>query len=97
MALTATKRLETVIGDKRFHVYRIVFDNSYPTGGEDLTPGLVGLNTIEHVIVPGPNGTEFVTWDRTNKKLLVFTADGTQAANASDQSAVGVELSVIGV
>lgn len=97
MALTATKRVETVIGNLRFHVYRVTFDNSYPTGGETYTPGLFGLNSIEAILMPGPNGTEYATWDRANKKFLVFTADGTQAGNASDQSAVGFEVAVIGV
>lgn len=76
MALTATQRLATVIGNKRLHAYRITFDSSYPTGGETLSPGLVGMATIEAVI-PLVNGTEFFVWDRTNAKLLVYTADGT--------------------
>lgn len=97
MALTATKRLETVIGDKRLHIYRIAFDASYPTGGETYTPGLFGLNSIDAVLVPGPNAAEYVVWDRTNKTFLVYTADGTEAVNASDQSAVGAEVAVIGI
>jgi hypothetical protein len=35
-------------------------------------------------------------WDRANSKLLLFTALGTQAANASDQSAIVVELTAYG-
>lgn len=97
MALTATKRVHTVVGNQRLHVYRVAFDVSYPTGGESYTPGLFGLNSIEAVLMPGGNGTEFVTWDRTNKKFLIFTADGTEAVNLSDQSAVGFEVAVIGI
>lgn len=83
------------MGDKRVHAYGITFDNSYPTGGEAVTAGLVGLNTIQFVI-PLVNGANFSVWDRTNSKLLIYTADGVEAANASDQSAVTVEAVFIG-
>jgi hypothetical protein len=95
MALTATKRVKFVAGSKRIHVYNVTFDNSYPTGGESLTAGIIGLNWIE-ALIPAVNGTEFAVYDYTNKKLKLFTADGTEAGNASDQSAVSVTVFAIG-
>ena len=79
------------------------FDSSYPTGGETITPADIvpaegALSEVDFVTVASsrPAGTEVVLWDRANAKLLIFTADGTQATNASDQSAVFAELLVYG-
>ena len=95
MALSATRRFHTVMGDKRVVGAEFTFDSSYPTGGEDVAPGLVGLSTIEAVF-PVVNGTEFAVYDYASQNLMLYTADGTQAANASDQSAVKVNAFVVG-
>jgi hypothetical protein len=96
MALTATERVRTVIGNKRLHIFRVVFDSSYPTGGESFSPGVVGLNGVE-AMIPAPSGIEFAVYDYTNKKLQLFTADGTEATNASNQSTIGATCVVIGI
>lgn len=95
MALTATQRVATVMGNKRVVVATITFDSSYPTGGEDLTPGIVGLNTVE-AVMPVVNGAEFAVYDYPTKKLKLFTADGTEATNASNQSTIVVTALIFG-
>lgn len=102
MALTVTNArsnmpLTSVQGDKRVFQGRITFDSSYPTGGEVLTPAEVGLTRIDHVIVTAKGGTEVVVWDHANSKLQIFTADGVEATNASNQSAVVCHVEVSGI
>jgi len=101
MALSVTETTKTVFGDKRVVFAQVTFDSSYPTGGEAVSADdFPSISTaIEEVAVlsSSPAGTEVVVYDRANSKLLVFTADGTQASNASDQSGVdNVTLMVIG-
>ena len=89
MALTFTEAHRGVVGSRRVWRGTVTFDSSYPTGGEALVPGDFGFNLdIENVQIIADRGTETVQWDRANSKILVHTADGTQATNASDQSAV---------
>ena len=93
-----------VIGDIRVRFVKVTFDDSYPTGGEAITPANFGFShKIIHVI---PNAisdvaTKHVQWDDANQKLLIMVEDGTsgisaEAANASDQALVSVYLSVFG-
>ncbi len=78
----------------------VTFDNSYPTGGEtfDLTTASGGEGVFKEVVqvVPSPLSNRIVTYDRTNKKLLLHTALGTEAANASDQSSITVRVVAFG-
>jgi hypothetical protein len=105
MPLTVTKQTdavsgvqEFVIGDRKALICNITFDNSYPTGGELVDPAVFGdWIQVDAVVPMGTNaGNRVVTYDRANKKLLLFTALGTEAANASDQSAVVLNALVIG-
>lgn len=102
MPLTVTNAaantpLSSVIGDHREFHGRITFDSSYPTGGEVLTPAEVGLTRIDHVQVSARGGTEVVVWDHVNSKLQIFTADGVEATNASNQSAIVCHITVRGI
>lgn len=114
MAVTTAKapagngRSEGVWGRKRFHIFSVTFDNSYPTGGEVL--GLAALGVADPTNAryffqqraPLTVGYCFV-YDRTNDKLVVFWADGTagaaaalpQVANTTDLSALVVDILVI--
>lgn len=73
MALTLTEvsGSRTVFGNKRAVVYACAFDSSYPTGGEPLTPGNLGLSTIDFLIAEARAGYVF-TYDHTNSKLLAY-------------------------
>ena len=46
MALTITAKQQSVFGNMRIGVYTILFDSSYPIGGEALTAGALGMNEI---------------------------------------------------
>lgn len=104
MALTITERERFVAGDRTFVAATVTFDSSYPTGGEAIAAADFGLRShIDWVIPNKPDvATKDVWWDRANSKLMILVEDGTsgieaQAANASDQSAVDVEVLVIGI
>ena len=101
MALTVTETTNSVFGDKRVVFALVDFDSSYPTGGEAITAADVpSISTaIEEVVITtsSPNTGLWATYDRTAGKIVLFTAAGSQAANASDQSAVTeVGIMVIG-
>jgi hypothetical protein len=104
MALTFTESTRFVVGDRVAVSGKVTFDSSYPTGGEAVTASLFGLpgGSISHIVLGVPDVvTKNVRWDRANSKLLVVVEDGTsgieaEAANASDQSAVDVEVLVFG-
>lgn len=71
---------------------------SYTTGGNIPTPSDFGLTTIDFVsIASSVDGTSFGAWDRANGKILLFTADGTQAGNGTDQSAQVYAVTLWGV
>lgn len=73
---------------------------SYPAGGEPLNASDYGLRQIKWVEIASPageDGTRLFTWDKTNGKLRIFTAVGTEAATSSDQSAKKTNLKISGV
>jgi hypothetical protein len=72
----------------------VTFDNSYPTGGESLTAADLGLPDVVHLEARQKGvGTRIAEYDYSGSKLKLFTALGTEAANASDQSAIVVRVS----
>lgn len=100
MALTVTKTTHPTTGEIKialggmYLVFgSIAFDSSYPTGGEPIAVADLGLtfgpSTLVELFTEFPtDGANFSTFDKANGKLKLFTADGVEAANASDQSAV---------
>ena len=106
MALTFTKVDAFVAGDRQVRVYDVLFDSSYPTNGEAVTPANFGLRSrITHVIA-GPaigtsNGAYTVAYDGVNKKLILnrqSTATGALAEvpNTTDVSAFTARVVVLG-
>lgn len=88
-----------VFGDRKAAIGRFTFDASYPTGGELVTPDIVGFdNQIDFILINNVNlpGSRLVSYDRVNKKLLLFSALSTEVANASDQSTISIDAIVIG-
>lgn len=63
-------------------VSEITFDNSYPTGGESLTPRELGLNVIDFMEIESTGGYMF-QYDHANQKIKVFTP-AAEVANATD-------------
>jgi len=104
MALTIANEDRWISGDRVNVTATVTFDNSYPTGGEAIAASdFSGLSQIDYLSVNAHSdvATKDVVWDRTNSKLLIYIEDGTsgieaEAGNTSDQSAVDVEVHVIG-
>lgn len=97
MALTidrTTPNRDTVWGNLRTKFRLVDFDSSYPTGGEDLTPGDFGLSAFQFIVAEPQSGYSF-EYDRANEKLLVrdrlwpdvtinLTDDDSAASNGTD-------------
>jgi hypothetical protein len=96
MAVTPTRVAgPEVPGAERRTVTDVLFDASYPTGGEPLTASDLGLSTVAFasasVKVAGTGAVTAVFYDIANAKLLAYTASA-QVANTTDLSAVTVEV-----
>ena len=94
MALTITldSRPFDNINTHRVVFGTIVFDSSYPTGGEALVAGdLKNLGEIEKILFePASNGTPVIKhlkYNATTNKVLVFDVAGTETANGTDLAA----------
>jgi len=102
MALTITvpDAGRTVIGNKRLVIGTIAFDSSYPTGGEALTAGDLGLDKIDHITFT----SDVVQCYWASDLLLAYYGDNdagadgefAQAANTDDLSAANVGFFAIG-
>lgn len=106
MALTIANvdsRSEDVFGRHKVRIVTVTFDSSYDANGESFTPANVGLAQIDYVgvspdaaVLPG----YVVSYDYTNRKLLVFGVQ--QDADAAvtdvlDQEDAAVDLSTFKV
>ena len=72
---------------------------SYATGGDPLTPEMVGLGKIEAVLdAKISNGTNVYWgfWNKTTKKILWYSATATEIANGTDLSTFSGAFEVIG-
>jgi hypothetical protein len=96
MALTISSLRKDVAGNKRMHSGRITFDNSYPTGGEALAPGDIGLHVIETMQVISAAGYAF-DFDYTNNKVLAYTQGATTGATAAGGTTGTLMLTDAGV
>lgn len=100
MALTITKDEHPVTGSDRIALGgaylvtgSIAYDDSYTEGGEPVEASDFGLGIGESVILhlsfePPTDGANYSAFDKANGKVKLFTADGTEAVDATDQSAV---------
>lgn len=86
-ALTFSNLTYENSGSQRVVFGRVSFDSSYPTGGELVTPGLLGLNTISQILIPINSGLAF-GYDVTNKKILAYQSGGVTPAGTNSTSAV---------
>ena len=109
MPLTITQVMPAVnlggIGNKSMTLVDVDFDNSYPTGGEALTPGNVGLSTFDIVINTGSDTGYVFEFNHASNLLLAYWQDAdaiadsalVQVANTTDLSGVtNVRLLCIG-
>ena len=100
LTLTSVKGTEGELGRVRQRTVDVLFDSSYPTGGEVVTPHDVGLGTqIFGAQVIGQRGTGgantanyLVLWDYIAQKLQVF-ASGDAAGDPFVEEANATDLS----
>ncbi len=99
VATKTLKKAQTPGAEKRT-VIEVTFDNSYPTGGEPLTPKELGLRYVDYATVSivanaGAVSVVDVSYDVTNQKLKAFGPTG-EVANAADLSTVKVQVVAFG-
>lgn len=101
MALTITAQVEAGAQPSApafLDRVRVVFDSSYPTGGELFDPTTVigaGKTLVAVPPVIDIAGAKIIVWDRVNGKLqILLGATLAEVAGASDQSGVDVEVFV---
>ncbi len=58
-------------GNLKYKAIEITFDSSYPTGGEALTPGMIGFDDIINIIIEPSDGISF-SYDYTNEKIKAY-------------------------
>jgi len=71
MPLTIANREWTVVGNKRVATGSLTFDSSYPTGGEPLTAGDLGLRAIDFIVIQTTSGLIF-EYNYTGALLLAY-------------------------
>jgi hypothetical protein len=105
MALTIASLVDGVESNgQRSVTATVTFDNSYPTGGEEVTLTKLGLRDVQSVQEILESGTAAGAQarliadltDKTAPKLLLYTAASTEASNASNQSSVVARLKFVG-
>ena len=100
MAVTVSETARFVAGDRTVVLAAVTFDDSYPTGGEAVTPSTFGLAQSISALVP--IGTRaVVTWrpwfnPATSKLVAQVAADGLQVADTTDLSTLVADVLVIG-
>ncbi len=88
-------------GSKERRLIAYTGPSSYATGGDSLTPESISLKVIETIVglVLANAAITTVYWgvyDQTNKKILWFSATGTQVPNATDLSGFTGRFEAIG-
>lgn len=106
MAISATQvGRRTVFGDRRVGFYNITWDSAYATGGEALTPAMLGLNDIDYVSADGTvsaNGllAYLTQYDYAAGTLQLFNSagdgDAFDEAGTDDVSGFRTRIMVVG-
>ena len=77
-------------GNKKTSQGTITFDASYPTGGESLTPAMIGLGTLENIQFNFVSGY-VIEYDYSGELVLVYVGSGGVAAHDHDLRIIGGE------
>lgn len=100
MTLTITPVHDPEGVDLGAGIFDILCDNNYTANGYVLTADLFSRRAIQ-ALIPVQKGTanRVITYDPTSTtagKLRVWTALGTEATGASDQSSISCRCRVVG-
>lgn len=101
MALTFTTVSSNVVGAQRLNVINVTFDASYPTGGEVITPANMGMRARIDTVIGGASpygaGAYVIQYDASGPYLkAISVADGAEAGDTTDLSAMTVNVIAIG-
>lgn len=106
MALTISGRKDVVLDDKRGVSCNILFDSSYPTGGEEFTARSVGLTEVTDMYVRAGVGASaagsqaglsiLLGGTKTTPKVLAYDAAGTEVTDTTDLSLRGLNVIILG-
>lgn len=88
MSLTVNNQEYSVFGNKGIGMCDVDFDNSYPTGGESLTPEMLGLARIQHINIEGKGGYLF-EYDYTNEKIKALYPTSITSTTGTVNNALG--------
>lgn len=81
MTISASIVTRARVRNRARNIVELTFDSSYPAGGEAVTANLLGLNTLETVLIQSVSdqtndiGYE-AAYDRSNSKIQVFCPVG---------------------
>lgn len=82
---------------RRLWAGTITGDTSYPTGGYDISALWTGFRSVDFCSSGlTDDGTKLYRVDKTNRKVLIYTALGTEAIAASNQSTAVISLEIAG-
>lgn len=92
MALIFTETAQGVIGDKRYWIGTVAFDDSYDTGGETVAAANFGFQSAIDTVIAGAGSALVhgfvVKYDPSTSKLAASTVSGTPAAASGNLSTV---------
>lgn len=80
MSLTVALKNRFKFGNGYGVVADVTFDNSYPTGGESITPAQLQLNVLENIYFEGQSGY-IPEYDNANQKIKIYTPVNAQSAH----------------
>ena len=91
-----------VPGNNKYVIKRILFDSSYATGGESLTPTQLGFDSLHIMLTSSEDNGYVAEYDYSGEKLVLYEAgaDGAaldEVANTTDVSAVYVRILAFGI
>lgn len=86
------------------NIAEVTFDNSYPTGGEPVTPAQFGVRSIDMMLITN-NGGYIFEYDHVNNKIKAYNSTtgvalaspGSEVVAATNLSAVVLRALVIGL
>lgn len=91
----AKRFVDHIASPLKFIGLEITFDASYPTGGYALDYGDYDISDLS-VVNFEPNDTYIFVYDRTNKKVKVYSGLGTEVTAGTDLSSVTTYMSMFG-
>ena len=80
-------------GNLKYKAIEITFDSSYPTGGESLTPGMIGFDDIINIVIEPSDGISF-SYDYTNEKIKAYGVAPVPVTITDDDSAASNGVAV---